>query len=190
MARSDQTLMFSATIPVDPSAPRIVLLTGLPGSGKTALANMLVASRYVNGFTLPAHLNADNIRATINKHLGFTKADRLKQAFTMGCLTRLYAVTGNPVVVEFVCPDFDTREAYLQALGPDQVHNVFWTEVVREDNAVRYEDTSRMYTPVLADNFDLLSFPRSNFLRLEIPPEEIERVTFRRLASSIKWVKQ
>jgi len=51
-----------------------VLIMGLPGAGKTTLAQALVPR--LNG----VHFNADAVRANVNKDLGFTLEDRLEQA--------------------------------------------------------------------------------------------------------------
>ena len=51
-----------------------ILIMGLPGAGKTTLAKALAPR--LNA----AHYNADDVRANINKDLGFSEADRIEQA--------------------------------------------------------------------------------------------------------------
>jgi adenylylsulfate kinase-like enzyme len=61
----------------------IIQFLGLPGSGKTAIADA------VRDRTNAIHLNADQIRAGLNKDLGFSPEDRIEQARRMGELARL-----------------------------------------------------------------------------------------------------
>ena len=84
----------------------IIQIIGLPGSGKTELAKTL--KERINAI----HLNADEVRATVNADLGFTPEDRLEQARRMGEMARLIAKQGvAPVIVDFVCPTDLTRAA-------------------------------------------------------------------------------
>ena len=56
----------------------IIQIIGLPGSGKTELAKAL--KERINAI----HLNADEVRATINSDLGFALEDRIEHARRMG----------------------------------------------------------------------------------------------------------
>ena len=117
----------------------IIQIIGLPGSGKTTLAKEL-ASR-INAI----HLNADEVRSDLNKDLGFTKEDRLEQARRMGALSRLLANQNYNVVVDFVNPTEETREAF------GRVDKVIW----RNRKPTRdYPDTTAMWELPL--NVDLM----------------------------------
>lgn len=109
----------------------IIQIIGLPGSGKTALATAL--KERINGI----HLNADEVRSTVNSDLGFTAEDRIEQARRMGEMARLIANQGvAPVIVDFVCPTKETREAF----GPADV--VVWVDRIKQG---RFEDTNKMW---------------------------------------------
>jgi len=84
----------------------IIQVIGLPGSGKTTYAKEL-ADR-INAI----HLNADEVRAELNKDLGFAPEDRVEQARRMGALSRLLAKQGYNIVVDFINPTKETREAF------------------------------------------------------------------------------
>lgn len=84
----------------------IIQVIGLPGSGKTTYAKEL--SNRINAI----HLNADEVRAELNKDLGFSSEDRIEQARRMGALSRLLAKQGYHVVVDFINPTFETRKAF------------------------------------------------------------------------------
>jgi adenylylsulfate kinase len=90
----------------------IIQVIGLPGAGKTTFAKEL-ADR-INAI----HLNADEVRAELNKDLGFSPEDRLEQARRMGALSRLLSNQGHHVVVDFVNPTEETRSSFGK---PDKV---------------------------------------------------------------------
>jgi adenylylsulfate kinase-like enzyme len=109
----------------------IIQIIGLPGSGKTELAKAL--KERINAI----HLNADEVRATVNSDLGFTLEDRIEQARRMGEMARLIAKQGvAPVIVDFVCPTNATREAFGK---PDIL--VFMSTI----DESRFEDTNKMF---------------------------------------------
>jgi len=109
----------------------IIQIIGLPGSGKTALANAL--KERINAI----HLNADEVRSTVNSDLGFTPEDRIEQARRMGEMARLIAKQGvAPVVVDFICPTEETREAF----GPADL--IIWVDRLKEG---RFEDTNKLW---------------------------------------------
>lgn len=109
----------------------IIQIIGLPGSGKTELARAL--KERINAI----HLNADEVRATVNSDLGFTPEDRIEQARRMGEMARIIAKQGvAPVIVDFVCPTELTRAAFGK---PD----IFiWMDTIEEG---RFEDTNKMF---------------------------------------------
>ena len=109
----------------------IIQIIGLPGAGKTELA--LALKERINAI----HLNADEVRATVNSDLGFTPADRIEQARRLGEMARLISKQGiAPVIVDFVCPTDLTRAAFGK---PDIL---IWMDTIRES---RFEDTNKMF---------------------------------------------
>jgi len=108
----------------------IIQIIGLPGSGKTTLAKALMEH------TDAIHLNADEVRADLNKDLGFTPEDRIEQARRMGALARLLHVQGRIVIVDFICPTYETRKAFGK---PDYL---VWMNRIEEG---RFADTNKMW---------------------------------------------
>lgn len=84
---------------------------GLPGSGKTTLAEKLVPKLQAVWF------NADAIRQEIHKDLGFTPEDRNEHARRMGKLADWATLGGGYVVSDFCCPTEEARELF----NPDLV---------------------------------------------------------------------
>lgn len=83
-----------------------ILIMGLPGSGKTTLARQLAP------LLKAVHWNADEVRATVNKDLGFSMADRIAQAERMGWLCAQVNRAGHAAIADFVCPTVSTRLAF------------------------------------------------------------------------------
>ena len=109
----------------------IIQIIGLPGSGKTELAKAL--KERINAI----HLNADEVRSTVNSDLGFTPEDRLEQARRMGAMAKIIADQGvAPVIVDFVCPTEATRHAFGK---PDIL---IFMDTIEES---RFEDTNKMF---------------------------------------------
>ena len=108
-----------------------ILIMGLPGAGKTTLARLLAPMLGA------VHFNADEIRANVNKDLGFSIEDRIEQARRMGWLCDQVARSGVTAVADFVCPIKETREAFR----PDFV---VWVDRIAEG---RFVDTNRIFVP-------------------------------------------
>ena len=110
-----------------------ILILGLPGAGKTTLAQTLV--KVVGA----VHFNADAVRANVNKDLGFTPEDRIEQARRMGWLCDQVAATGQYVIADFVCPTPEARQAF----GADDAF-VVWVDRIAEG---RFADTNKLFVP-------------------------------------------
>ena len=117
----------------------IIQIIGLPGSGKTELARAL--KERINAI----HLNADEVRATVNSDLGFAPEDRIEHSRRMGEMARLISSQGvAPVIVDFVCPTNTTRLAF----GKPNI--LIFMDTIAEG---RFEDTNRMFEKPEAYDF-------------------------------------
>jgi nucleoside-triphosphatase THEP1 len=117
---------------------RKILVMGLPGAGKTTLSEAL--AQRLNA----VHLNADAIRANVNKDLRFSPEDRIEQARRMGFLADTVAKSGAYVVADFVCPTPETRTAF----GDDAT--VVFVDRIRSG---RFADTNALFQP--PQDFDI-----------------------------------
>ena len=108
---------------------RKILIMGLPGSGKTTLAEKLVPRLNAVWF------NADAVRQEIHKDLGFSTEDRIEHSRRMGKLADWATLGGGYVVSDFCCPTEEAREAF----NPDFV---IWVDRIKEG---RYEDTNKLF---------------------------------------------
>lgn len=118
----------------------IILINGLPGSGKTTLAKELC--RITGG----VHINADDVRSgPISSDLGFTALDREKQAARMGAIAKIVHSSGNIAVVDFVCPTPGTRQIFWSAAGVQRPGADSAFVFVNRIDAGRFEDTNRIF---------------------------------------------
>ncbi len=119
---------------------RKILIMGLPGAGKTTLSR-LVAAR-LNA----VHFNADEVRANINKDLGFSEDDRIEHARRLGWLCNQVVKVGGYAIADFICPTPRTREAFF--VGGEPL--VIWMDRIQIG---AYPDTNKMFVP--PESYDL-----------------------------------
>jgi len=83
--------------------PKLLWFTGLSGSGKSTIANLVEKKLYALG----RHsflLDGDNVRHGLNKDLGFTDADRIENIRRVGEVAKLMTDAGLIVLTAFISP--------------------------------------------------------------------------------------
>jgi bifunctional enzyme CysN/CysC len=95
----------------------VVWLTGLPGSGKSTIANIVEAKLAVLGRQTML-LDGDNLRQGLNADLGFDAADRAENVRRVGEVAKLMADAGLIVIVSLVSP-FKADRVRAAALMPE-----------------------------------------------------------------------
>ena len=108
---------------------------GLPGAGKTTLANEL--SKLIEC----KRLNADEIRKAANDW-DFSEEGRVRQAKRMAEQAEKYKKEGNYVVADFICPTPKARELF-------NADFIVWVDTIKKG---RYDDTNAMF--VKPEKFD------------------------------------
>jgi bifunctional enzyme CysN/CysC len=97
--------------------PAVLWFTGLSGSGKSTIANLVEKKLYrMNRHTFL--LDGDNVRHGLNKDLGFTEADRIENIRRVGEVAKLMADAGLIVVTAFISP-FRAEREMVRAMLPD-----------------------------------------------------------------------
>jgi bifunctional enzyme CysN/CysC len=97
--------------------PCIVWLTGLSGSGKSTIANLVERKLHVLGRHTYL-LDGDNVRHGLNKDLGFTDADRVENIRRVGEVAKLMVDAGLIVLASFISP-FRAERRAVRALVED-----------------------------------------------------------------------
>ena len=108
---------------------------GLPGSGKTTLAEELAPLLNAK------RLNADEVRKEANDW-DFSEEGRKRQAKRMADFALKLKQDGSFVVADFVCPTAEAR-----ALFPADF--IIWVDTIKEG---RFDDTNKMF--VKPNKFD------------------------------------
>jgi len=83
--------------------PAVIWMTGLSGSGKSTIANLVEKRLFAMGRATYV-LDGDNVRHGLNRDLGFTDADRVENIRRVGEVARLFVDAGMMVIVSFISP--------------------------------------------------------------------------------------
>jgi len=89
--------------------PRCVWFTGLSGSGKSTIANLVERRLHALGHHTYM-LDGDNVRHGLNKDLGFTPEDRVENIRRVAEVAKLMTDAGLIVLVSFISPYQSERE--------------------------------------------------------------------------------
>lgn len=104
--------------------PQCIWFTGLSGSGKSTIANLLEKRLHAEGKHTYI-LDGDNIRHGLNRDLGFTEADRVENIRRVAEVARLMVDAGLIVIVAFISPYQRERQMARELFGVGEFIEVF-----------------------------------------------------------------
>ena len=114
---------------------KIILIMGLPGAGKTTLANEL------EKLIKSKRLNADEIRKAANDW-DFSEEGRTRQAKRMSDAALKLKSEENNVIADFICPTPEARKLFT-------ADYTVWVDTIKKG---RFDDTNQMF--VKPEKFD------------------------------------
>ena len=114
---------------------KIILIMGLPGSGKTTLASKLAP--LVNA----KRINADEVRKAHNDW-DFSEEGRKRQAKRMADLAIKIKQEGHYVIADFICPTPEARSLF-------PADYTVWVDTIEKG---RFDDTNAMF--IKPEKFD------------------------------------
>jgi bifunctional enzyme CysN/CysC len=105
-------------------APRCFWFTGLSGSGKSTIANLVEKRLHTLGYHTYL-LDGDNVRHGLNKDLGFTDEDRVENIRRVAEVAKLMTDAGLIVLVSFISPFRSEREMARSLFAANAFAEVF-----------------------------------------------------------------
>ena len=125
---------------------KIILIMGLPGAGKTTLANELAK------LIKAKRLNADEIRKAANDW-DFSEEGRTRQAKRMSDEALKLKSEGNNVIADFICPTPAARSLFPADF-------IIWVDTIKEG---RFDDTNKMFVKPDKFNFHVTTQDAKNW---------------------------
>ena len=146
----------------------VVWFTGLSGSGKSTIANIVEQKL----FEIGRHtylLDGDNVRHGLNKDLGFTDADRVENIRRVSEVAGLMVDAGLLVLVSFISPFRAERQMARERLEPGEFIEVF---VDTPLDVAEQRDVKGLYKKARSGEL-------TNFTGIDSPYEEPEQPELR-----------
>ncbi len=104
--------------------PVLVWFTGLSGSGKSTMANLLEMELHEKGYKTYL-LDGDNVRHGLCRDLGFSEDDRVENIRRIGEVAKLFLDAGVIVLCAFVSPFSKDRDNAKKLVGSGRFVEVF-----------------------------------------------------------------
>ena len=152
--------------------PCVLWFTGLSGSGKSTIANLVEKALHERGIHTMM-LDGDNIRHGVNRDLGFTEVDRVENIRRVGETAKLFVEAGLVVLSCFISPFRAERDMVRELLAPDEFAEIF-VDVPLEECIRR--DPKGLYAKALAGEI-------TNFTGIDSPYESPRRL----ISTSREW---
>ena len=141
----------------------VLWFTGLSGSGKSTVADILERKLFAGGHHTIL-LDGDNVRHGLNRDLGFTDADRVENIRRIGEVARLMTDAGLIVLVSFISPFASERRIARSLSAQGEFVEIYVSTPLAVAEA---RDTKGLYRKARAGDI-------KNFTGIDSPYEEPE----------------
>jgi bifunctional enzyme CysN/CysC len=138
--------------------PVVLWFTGLSGSGKSTIANLVERQLYDQGVRTFL-LDGDNVRHGLNRDLGFTDEDRVENIRRVGEVAKLFVEGGLIVLTSFISPFRAERRMARELFADGEFIEVYVDTPI--DEAIK-RDPKGLYAKALKGeiaNFTGISSP-------------------------------
>ena len=166
--------------------PCVLWLTGLSGSGKSTIANLVEKALHERGVHTMM-LDGDNIRHGVNRDLGFTEVDRVENIRRAGETAKLFVEAGLVVLSCFISPFRAERDMVRELLAPGEFAEIFVD--VPLDECIR-RDPKGLYAKALAGgitNFTGIDSPYESPQAPDIHVAGVEETSEMAAARIVDW---
>ena len=128
-----QSLMVNKASRIAMNGHRAAILwfTGLSGSGKSTIANIVERELHAQGVHTYM-LDGDNVRHGLNRDLGFTDADRVENIRRVGEVAKLFVDAGSVVLCSFISPFRAERQMVRELVDADEFIEIFVDTPIEE----------------------------------------------------------
>lgn len=124
IVRQDFTVDHVARAEQKGQKPATLWFTGLSGSGKSTIANLVDQILFERGYHTYT-LDGDNVRHGLNRDLGFTKEDRIENIRRIGEVSRLMNNAGLITMCSFISPYRAERQMVRSKAGEGTFIEIF-----------------------------------------------------------------
>jgi bifunctional enzyme CysN/CysC len=104
--------------------PAVLWFTGLSGSGKSTIANLVEQELHARGVRTFL-LDGDNVRHGLNRDLGFSDADRVENIRRVAEVAKLFLEAGTVVLCSFISPFRAERRMARELFATGEFIEVF-----------------------------------------------------------------
>lgn len=167
----------------------VIWLTGLSGSGKSTIANLLEQHLHKSGLNSYV-LDGDNVRHGLNKDLDFSKEGRKENIRRVAEVAKLLCDAGLITITAFISPYITDRETAREIIGNDNFIEVFIDAPLQccidRDVKGLYAKAKSGVIPNFTGISDIYEAPLNPSIHLHTDAEQ----PFESIEKLISWLKQ
>jgi bifunctional enzyme CysN/CysC len=169
--------------------PAVLWFTGLSGSGKSTIAN-LVEGKLLSHGRHTYLLDGDNVRHGLNRDLGFTDADRVENIRRVAEAAKLFVDAGLIVLVSFISPFRSERRLARELMGPGEFIEIFVDTPIEE---CMKRDPKGLYVKAMAGeirNFTGIDSPYEEPEKAELTIKTVEAEPVVHASNIVSWLEE